>query len=251
MTVLSSGSALSVVKAQRDQRHDLRNIIESLKGYAIMDGLQLQYTEKYTFRNLELVADPASTVWNKGFNVTRQVRDAVIADAKIEGFIHPIVTSEMFKGQLDLTDMVFSNVVVNGRPLNPKLDIHQPLAEVVSSYNSHIHLVNDQPNPALLGFVSTNKAKGDIPLSLTQEFIVSGVKTDSLGKIGFRSTWETESLIGLLKLGYYTRPDGKKCILLSDYYADRLSGQTKINETRLVLIKDYNILGPFLGKLPN
>jgi hypothetical protein len=251
MTVLASGSALSVVKAQRDQRHDLRNIIESLKGYAIMDGLQLQYTEKYTFRNLELVADPETTVWNKGFNVTRQVRDVVIADAKIEGFIHPIVTSEMFKGQPDLTDIVFSNVVVNGRPLIPKLDIHQPLAEVVRSYDPKIHLVNDQPNPAILGLLLTNTSKGDIPLNLGQEYIVSGVKSDSLGKIGFKSTWETESLIGLLKSGYYIRPDGKKCVYLTDMVADRLSGETKIYKTQLVLTKDYKILGPNLGQLPN
>jgi len=252
MTVLASGSALSVVKAQLDQRHDLRNIIESLKGYAIMDGLQLQYTEKYTFRNLELVADPETTVWNKGFNVTRQVRDVVIADAKIEGFIHPIVTSEMFKGQPDLTDIVFSNVVVNGRPLNPKLDIQQPsLPAITSSYDPKIHLVNDQPNPAILGLLLTNASKGDIPLSLAQEFIVSGVKTDSLGKIVFKSTWETESLIGLLKRGYYIRPDGKKIVFLTDYYTDRLSGNTKVNRTRLVLSKDYDILGPSLGQLPN
>jgi hypothetical protein len=200
-----------------------------------------------------LVADPESTVWNKGFNVTRQVRDIVIGDAKVEGFIHPIVTSEKFKGKPDLTDMVFSNVVVDGRPLNPKLDIHKPLAEVISSYNPAFHLVVNYPNsnPAILGFVSTNKLKGDIPLSLAQEYIVSGVKTDSLGNKAFKSRWTTESLIGLIKIGYYTRPDGKKCILLSDYFADRLSGQTKINGTRLVLTKDYNILGPFLGKLPN
>jgi hypothetical protein len=242
---------LSVVKAQRDQRHDLRNIIESLKGYAIMDGLQLQYTEKYTFRNLELVADPQTTVWNKGFNVTRQVRDVVIADANIEGFIHPFVTSDTFNGLPDVTDIIFSNVIVNGRPINPIADIHQLSAATISSYDPELHVVNDQPNPGILDFSTTQTSMADLPLSLAQQYIVSGVKTDSLGKIDFKSTWETESLIGLLKSGYYIRPDGKKCVYLTDMVADRLSGKTKIYKTQLVLTKDYKILGPNLGQLPN
>ena len=251
MTVLSSGSALAVVKGQLGQNHDVRNIFESVKGYAIMDGLQLQYTEKYTFRNLELVADPQTTVWDKGFNVTRQVRDVVISDAKIEGFVHPFVTSDTFNGLPDVTDIIFSNVFVNGRPINPITDIHQPSAAVISSYDPELHVVNDHPNPGVLDFSTTLTSRGDIPLSLAQKYIVSGVKTDSLGKIDFNSTWETESLIGLLKRGYYTRPDGKKCVYLTDMVADRLSGETKIYKTQLVLTKNYKILGPKLGQLPN
>lgn len=253
MTVLSSGSALTIIKANRDQRHDVRSIIESLKGYSIVEGIMLQYTEKYTFKNIELVADSSTTWWDNGVSIARQVRDIAIIDSNVEGFVHPFVTGTVFLDLPDQTDVAFSNVMVDGRSLMPEIDIHQPDHVIISNYDPKIHLVNNQPNisPDNLGFTQNNKLSYNLPANLTDGFTVTGAKTDSFGKTALESIWRRDSLIAVLSNGYYTRPDGSKFIILTDNISDRVSGNISTVDTRVNITQNNQLLGPYLGQLPN
>lgn len=252
-TVLASGSTLDVIKEKKEQYHDVRNMIEALKGYSIMGGLQLQYTEKYTFTDLELIADPATKQWNKGVNIFKKDRDIAFVNAKVSGFIHPFVTGTTFNGEPDKTDATFYNTLVDDRPIIPETDIHTPDNQIASNYDPDIHKVVDSlnvlnPEVQLKRTISGNT----FDLSLDQESsIFTGNKLDSLGQSFFETEWKNDNLIALLHKGYYSLPDGSKCILLQDVISNRYNGHTKTINTRLILTKDYKLLGPELGVLKN
>ncbi len=253
-TVLASGSALDVIKEKKEQYHDVRNLIESLKGYSIMGGLQLQYTEKYTFSDLELIADPATKQWNKGVNIFKKDRDIAFVNAKINGFIHPFVTGTTFNGEPDKTDATFFKTLVDGRPIIPEIDIHTPDNQTVSNYDPDIHKVIDEL-AVTDGSIPVLRLKRTIPgniFDLTlgeQSYIFNGVKFDSLGESFFETEWKNDNLIALLHAGYYSLPDGRKCILLRDVISDRFNGQPKTVVTKLILTRDYKLMGPELGVL--
>ena len=252
-TVLASASAFNVVKASRDQGHDLRNMIEGLKGYAVVDGLQIQYTEKYTFVDLDLVADVSSSKWDRGVNVGIRDRDIAFINASVSGFVHPFITGTTFQGLPDETDVVFTNAKVNGRDIIPEIDIHQNEIEIMYNYNPLIHKILVAPDsdggiPSLVQTALNNTY--DLPTRLADGFAVAGIKTDSLGDIAFESKWVRDSLVALLKKGYYTMPDGTMCIVLIDSLADRATGQRASVVTKLKNVQNYRSLGPFLGEIP-
>ncbi len=251
-TVLSSGSALNVIKSDRDQKHDARNMIESLKGYSVADGLQIQYVAKYTFTDLELVADPSTKQWNNGVNISVRDRDIAFINAKVSGFVHPFVTGTTFRKLPDPTDAVFVNTFVNGRPMVPATDIQEDENKVIGNYDPSINIVLNAPvnlSNSLNFARSPNTNTFDLPLNLSEGFTVVGTKTDSLGDIEFESTWKNDSLVSLIHKGYYVLPNGSKCILLPDIISDRLNGETKTAYTCLKIHELYHNLGPFLGNL--
>jgi G8 domain len=251
-TVLSSGAALNVVKAKREQEHDVRNIFKSLKAYSVVDGLILQYTERYTFIDLEIVADSSTKRWDRGVNVSTRDRDVAFINAKISGFVHPFITGTRFNREPDETDVVFVNSWVDGKPIDPVADIHEPENETISNYNSKIHktitlIPGNVVSPSLIRPSSTF----DLPTNLSDGFSVVGTKSDSLGDIDFESKWKNDSLLAYIQRGYYVLPDGSKCILIPDVISDRLTGETKIVNTRLKINKTYYSMGPLLGNLEN
>ena len=251
--VLASGSALNVVKSNREQGHDLRNMIESLKGYALVEGLKIQYVAKYTFRDLELVADAKSShIWDRGVNVGIKDRDVVFVNTKVSGFVHPFVTGDTFQGLPDKTDVVFVNTMVDGRLFNPETDIHKDLNETVINYDPTFHQVMDSPVADNVQKLATAEPDNtyNFPAKITDGFTVTGVKSDTAGDTSFDSDWDKDSLIALLKKGYYTLPDGSKCIILVDAVADRLTGETKNVFTKLKNVDNYGQLGPFLNQFP-
>jgi hypothetical protein len=89
-----------------------------------------------------------------------------------------------------------------------------------------------------------------LPTRLADGFAVAGIKTDSLGDIAFESKWGRDSLVTLLKKGYYTMPDGAMYIVLIDSLADRATGQRASVVTKLKNVQNYRSLGPFLGQFP-
>ncbi len=255
LTVVASSVALIDIKGNPAPAHDARSLFESVKGYSVLDGIKVEYLSKYTFKDVELVADINSHEWNKGFDVSRNSRDITLINAKIDDFVHPIVTGTVFVEKPDQTDVAFVNVLVDGRPMIAQNDIHQPSNLVISNYDPAFHQVlNTMPvTTSAMNFVQSNQASYDLPIRLANEFKVKGVKTDSLGKKAFESTWNDISLMSNLKKGYYTRPDGSKFVILTENLVDRVTGQTYTISTRANLLSSYdrNILGPHLGMVSN
>jgi hypothetical protein len=252
LTVLASDTALVVVKDNNNQGHDARNILQSVKGYSVLNGARLEYLSKYTLIDFEMVADITSNGWHRGIDVSRNDRDIAVINAKIDGFIHPILTGTIFNGFPDQTDVVFVNVLVNGRTFNPQGDIHKFVYLPVSNYDPAYHQVyNTLPaTSGTLGFIPSKSASYDLPAQLTG-FTVKGAKTDSLGVKAIESKWIDVSLVANIVKGYYTRSDGSKFIILSEPIADRLTGQTVTINTRANIVHYYPYLGPHLGQLSN
>lgn len=251
-TVLASGSALNVIKSNRETGHDVGNIFESLKGYSVIDGVQIQYVEKYTFKNLELAADSNSKQWDHGVNVAVRDRDAVFVNTSVSGFIHPFVTGTTFNGQPDDTDVIFVNTKVDGRPLDPKTDIHALGNEVVYNYNPAFHKIIE---PAIDSVDALNlsrpSVKYSLPTRLNEGFSFTGNKSDSLGETKFVSSWDRNSLLSYIQKGYYASPDGGKYVVLPETIWDRFNGQSKTIYSFLKLEQPHSLLGPLLGELKN
>ncbi len=262
-TVLSSGSGLVVIKSFPLQDHDARNTIESFRAYSVIGGLGIQYTENYTLRNIEIVADSDTAKWDEGFNMYRRVKKVVLDNVKIDGFIHPIITGTTFAGQPDQTDVIFKNVMVNGRAIIPQIDIHQPGLITKSNYDPKFHkIINtniDSSNIAaslpkddqgVLKFTPAKDLSANFPSSYNKGFIVRGTKSDSLGEIAFESKWLDKQLLATVHKGYYTDAQKNKYVFLKDIMSDRLTGQTIAIKTKLKLLVKFMGLGPNLGPLP-
>ena len=259
MTVLSSGSVLNVIKATLGQGHDVRNMFESLRGYSVPNGMHLQYTDKYTFKNLEIIADPSTNKWAHGVNIAINDSDVVFINSRVDGFIHPFFTGRTFNDGIQKTDAVFVNVLVDGKPINPETDIQLISAESISNFDPVIHHILNIPENSMTGLLSTirdslkftrsNAQTQTLPENLGVGITVSGTKTDSLGEIAFESKWS--SLLPLIKKGYYINSNGDKFLVLTDMIADRMSGETKPIFTRVKLVQFYPSLGPLLGQLVN
>ncbi len=251
-TVVSSGLALKVVKGGRNQGHDVRNMFESLKGYSNKAGLELSYTEKYTLRDLHLIANPKAKRGHIGVSIAKRTTDIVLVNAEINGYLHPVVTGTSVKGQPDETEAVFVNVTVDGSPINLATDIHKPNLSFQSNYNPGIHHalnLSDTVNSSVLKF--TPNADAPTALSGAYTFAVRGTKSDSLGNVAFKSDWDKPSLEAIKRNGYFIRPDGKKAIVITDIYTDRLNGQTRKYDTLINFTPGYHAIGSSLGQLAN
>jgi G8 domain len=251
-TVVSSGFALVVVKANNNQNHDARNMIESLKGYSVRNGVQIQYSNKYTLKDVELVAAPSSTKWNEGINVTTGVPEIAVINAKVDGFIHPVVTGTFFQGKASPTKATFANVLIDGKPINPALNIHKPESDILSNYDPQIHKVLNLDTTKIqpsLSFLPSSTNSYDLPKNLGVGFLLKGIKTDSIGSIAFESQWWRPNLQNTVAKGYYTRQDGSKFIVIKDVIADRMTGENKTITIRMNIKYEYSFLGPNLGLL--
>ena len=252
-TVLSSGYALAVVKANHNQNHDARNMIESLKGYSVRNGIHIQYSDKYTLKDVELVAASSATKWDEGINVSTVVPEIAVINGKIDGFMHPIVTASLFHGAPSSTKATFVNVLIDGKPMDPELDIQKSEPDVVSNFDAQIHEVIDLEGVKVafpLAFTPSSLQSYDLGESLGAGFLLEGIKSDSIGKIAFESLWRQSSLIEIIRKGFYTRPDGSKFVLLKDVIADRMTGENKTIYIRANFTHKYSFLGPHLGEVP-
>ncbi len=258
-TVLASGGGLNVIKAFHRQDHDVRNVIDSFKAYSVLDGLELQYTEKYTLKNVELVADPTTASWNKGVTLVSKVNDITLTNLDIKGFQHPIVTATTFQFPSDGAELNFVNARVNDRSMTGD-DIHKPSNKVFNNYDPKLHhIINTGATDPSLPEIATQMTPPTytpspdksymFPLGYNLGYIVTGTKTDSLGPIHFESRWFFDQLEQAAKKGYYTDSANNKYVVLTDLISDRVTDVTSVVKTRLKLVTPPKELGPYLGKL--
>ena len=257
MTVLASGKLLTVIKANGNQGHNVRSRLESLKGYAVMNGLDIQYTQKYTFKDLVIVADQATGSWDEGVLMNTSTRNMAIVNAQIDGFRHPIVEKTFFQNQPDRTDALFVNVSVNGQPLNPQTDIHttEGFPGITSAYDPAFHQIIDTVDltPGRLDFNFSSGLSFTLPQQIlwNTKFEVTGTTDDSAGAKPYSSVWNDHMLKPILAKGYYTRADGSKFVILNGLVADRVTRDTIPLDVEADIIYNYgSLLGPNLGTAP-
>ncbi len=261
-TVLASGEMLTVIKSFPKQDHDARNVIEGLKGYSVLNGISVQYTEKYTFKNIEMVADPGTAKFDgRGINVQPLNKDIVVSNANVEGFIHPVVTGTVFSGKKDQTDVIFVNTRVNGRTIVPANDIHTAANLVVKNYDPNYHKVVNLTQANLvkmasksqsgLNFIPAATMSTNFPAGFNLGYYFRGTKKDSLGETPYESKWFDKQLLATVHKGYYTDSKKDKFVYLTDLISDRLTGESRQVTVKLKIVSDLSkSLGSSLGAVP-
>jgi G8 domain len=259
-TVLASFGALDVINPAPHQDHDVRSIFESFKAYSVANGVGIQYTTKYTFRNMVVIADPDTKPWFHGALFEPKVKDMVLVNSRINGFYHPVVTGTVFAGKPDNADMIFANTYVNDKPINLSKDIHTISNAVRLNYDSKQQRLASLPSSMMapgalldtkkLVFKAENPLITNFPNSYNIGYTFKGVKVDSFGNLPFESFWGYYNLQAIIKQGYYVDKAGKKWVILKDTIADRATGATREIVAKLKLNKYYKELGPNLGPLP-
>lgn len=253
--VLASKSGLSIIKSNAWQGHDMRNKFVGFQAYAVMNGLQPEYTQHYTFKDVILVADKMAGNWQAGIRIGPICRDFAFQNVKIEGWSHPILANDLFKNKPDVADLLFVDVDVNGREFNADKDIHSKsaLPKTKSLYNPSLHTTTTAKElvEKRLSFNLDTSKQIVVPKQLTwrTRFDFKGIKTDSVGEKVFVSRWKGNTMLRpLLEKGYYTRENGSRFLVLTDLITDRLTGEEKVINVAADIVHKYKFLGPNLGR---
>lgn len=262
-TAIASLKAIHVVKANPNQGHDIRNFFDTLKGYNVKGGIELEYTARYTFKNFEAYRDPTVGA-SPGVMTGNVTRDLALVSPKLVGYSKPVQVSTVFGA---INSGLPINVPVTGgyadTPdillVNGQVDLTVDSSTGLVSLNPALHVYNDDNGGALLGPVNviqkinssslTTAAPSisfspapQIPNTLSWQRVnsldVYGpniIKTDSAGAAiqdiatyGIPSFWTlhhgTEAIKSLLQQGYYEDANGAY-VWVTDTVSDRVDAR--------------------------
>ncbi len=229
--VLASSLGLIVVKANPTQNHDVRSVFDGFTAWEVDTGALLEYTAHYTLIDFDLVGTDYGTRYNKGFKgieLGSNTFDVVINGARISNFTDGVVLSKS----------------LTGAPFIPIDDLNYVIIDLVTSKISNEEIKNFDPTlDTLLSRDSLKSAGTTIALDFKtipiwsfdwpagRVVILDGTKTDSIGAIGYANGSETfkigqTEMSGLLShQGYYVTEDGRKIVIIEEYFSDRATGE--------------------------
>ena len=228
--VLAAAYGFIVVKANPAQGHDVRSVIDGFKAWETDIGIHLEYTAHYTFLDADLVGPDVGRGGAKGtsgIELGNNTFDIVINRANIANYQEGIVLAKVLTSNslspsdlnyviIDLkTQDIQNNAIKNFDPL---LDKQLASGQLVSG-------------PAGLTMSWSQIPVWDFAYPDGRSVKLAGVKTDSIGQIKYANGSETftiglEEMAGILShQGYYTTPDGRKIVLLEEYFSDRATGE--------------------------
>jgi hypothetical protein len=228
--VLSAAFGFIVVKANPAQGHDVRSVIDGFKAWETDFGIHLEYTAHYTFLNADLVGPDLGRVAPKGtsgIQLGTNTFDIVVNRANIVNYQDGIVLSKSLTNDsispsdlnyviIDLKTQDIQNSAIKN--FDPLLDKQLTSGQLLSG-------------PSSLKMSWSQIPVWDFSYPEGRSVKLVGVKTDSIGPIKYANGSETlnigvEQMAGLLShQGYYTTDDGRKIVLLEEYFSDRATGE--------------------------
>ena len=211
------------MKNQIHQNHDVRTILDGFLNWETAYGVQLSYTSHYTLKDFDLIGtdntEPVARALN-GFTFAGRVFDIVVNGLKVENFLNGIKFDPVDVQGWSDDDYrhVLIDVELNGNE-NDYVGLNLGRHTILSSDD----LVEDR-----LGFEFT----GDSTISKGENFVLDGIKTDSVGAADRQFEADEQTLHYYLQFrdllqseGYYETSDGKKVVLVTDLVADRATGE--------------------------
>ncbi|MFN3253398.1 Ig-like domain-containing protein [Roseibium album] len=214
-------TGIHVLKANPEQGHDVRSVLDGFTAWEVSQGANLSYTGHYTLNDFRLVGTDSSNGLGSaeyGVRLGTNARDMVFNGLEIEGFENGFDFSRnvtiFFAEDFDniLIDPVFIN---NGQDVfgyDPAKHFFMSSDELVAdrlSFDGALyHVVGYQDGLDL-----------------------NGIMTDSIGSReryfdndgGPLPFWEMRELVA--KNGYYETGDGRNVMLVEDFIADRATGE--------------------------
>lgn len=228
---IAARTGLSILNVP-GQETDIRNVVDGFTGWEVRKGVFIEYSNKYTFKNLDLIGTDARNAFNLGFDFGPKVFDTVINNASISGFDFGVDLEKRADG-IDVSDFGFVLIDV---------DISDSKQEDLRDY--------DRRQDTILS--SSDLVEGRLSLNINEDLVFNlnqrnrdleldaiGSKTDSIGttehpfsSAEFVVTREEVEAI-LTDEGYYTTRSGQNVLLIPEYYSDRATGD--IMKTTLVV----------------
>ncbi len=271
---LGSETGLKVIKANPNQGHDLRTVMEDFTAWEVRQGAHFEYTSHYTLHDFDVVGlqnPPRFTRSDEGISFGTNVTDMVIANARVDGFNYGYdlagnFTSGAVPSGRDAT-AVNQYVIVGGELLNiNKTDVKQADPDSSSHTNRWPEFVTFLDPEDLEGTPPVLSVEVD-PLTVSatngmREAVITGTKTDSLGTIPIPAGTDTykidyHDVVRIVQEeGYFTR-DGKEAFVAEAYYQDRFTGEILkqgyiVEASAGVLSNQYGVFRAeiFLGEYP-
>ncbi|NOX94034.1 MAG: hypothetical protein GXP04_02740 [Alphaproteobacteria bacterium] len=225
---IATGSGLVVIKGGPEQGNDVRSVIEDFTAWETRFGVHVQYTGRYTFKDIDVIGTDRSSGAGaavNGFELGPNVFDMTFNNVNIDGFQNGFLFSKTLVNLNNPFDGEFGYVVIDPTITNVANDY-------VNRDSNDLILSSSDLDGSVLSFVSDlgaferapqNPAAGNIELS--------GTKTDSIGETEISPTWDPllynwYSLRGAVEQeGYWTLPDGRNVTAFDQYFSDRATGE--------------------------
>lgn len=243
----ASGMGLEVIKANPNQEHDERSVLNGFTGWELSTGVHLEYTSKYTLQNFELYA--AADDPDVGIEFGNNAFDMVVDGAYVEGFDTAVSYAKhhTFSDMQDWNFVLIDPTLVDNQTDYNNLDPAQDL--IISQ---------DDLSPGTLSFVPDQNADFVYsPDRNDRKVVISGTKTDSIGSVDYPNgsevaEFDAESLANRLSQGYYVDANGTRFFTVEELFADRATGDLMTMEFVVVLTDDWTeyTLSGLLGQAP-
>ncbi|MEM8821821.1 MAG: cadherin-like domain-containing protein, partial [Pseudomonadota bacterium] len=222
-----SERGLIVVKANPNQGHDLRTVMEDFTAWEVRTGAHLEYTSHYTLTNFDVVAlqsPPPFTSAGIGIETGPNTSDIVIVDARVQDFEHAYELSGVFTDP-SIQSSQNQFVVVGGELIGITGSVFE--GDEIASGRVEI-----------LDRSELTERTPDIDVAQTyigpavpeRSAIFEGTKTDSLGTVPIAAGTDTyrldyEDVKTILETDGYFERDGRHVFVAEAYYEDRLTGE--------------------------
>lgn len=242
--VFASASGLDVVKANPDQGHALRSVLNGFRAWQVETGGLLEYTAHYSLQNFDLIG--TGGYYSAGLLYGTNTEDLALVDSRIANFRYGLRLNTSLPGG-SFAPLEFDIVGVGFE--NNEFDL--------DNYHPDIHRVIglEQLQPGRLSFSLSPEA--DLIYDLAQDdrrVVIRGEYTDSIGTARYAGqlayldgiVFDFEGIENRLRQGYYRLKDGTPVATVETFVSDRATGEFKEISIPIVLRNQPNSL--YLGE---
>jgi len=235
-----TNTGIVIVKANADQGHDVRTIMDGFLNWETREGLNVSYTSHYTFKDFDIIAQrpevDAELVMNDayyGVYFGTGAFDMVVNGIRVEGFDVAFDLIDNNSIEDHQPGDGFHMTVIDADLINNGSDVRESFDDQLA------FLTSEDLTPGQLSFLFT----GDSLISENDHIFFNGIKTDTIGSVDRNFDIEQQGLWGWDKEalingnGYYSLADGTNVILVEDFIADRATGD--LYKYNLVFELDY------------
>ncbi|MEL6359707.1 MAG: G8 domain-containing protein [Pseudomonadota bacterium] len=210
------------------QGHDLRSIISDFTAWEVERGVHLDYTTRYTFKDIDLVSSRESHVRaadNSAFELDRGVVDMAFNNVSIDGFETGFDTSKELQP---------------GLGLDVNLDIFNYVFIDIDFQNTNVQYSNVTPSDTFLSSDQLIEGRLDLETNLDNIGVVEfdeygrlnidGIKTDSIGEAPLTNIADRKGISGsglinaIDQNGFWVTDDGRYVGMIEEYFSDRATG---------------------------
>lgn len=226
----ASTVGLIVVKANPNQRHDVRSWMSDFLAWSVITGAELEYTSHYTLENFELIGqrpEPFRSA-RTGIVFGNNTSDMVVMNSRVEGFETGVRLGKHFTANMGgetVPPEANTNVLIDVE----LVDVNEEFSELDLAVD--LVLESDDLEPGRMEF---HFQAGELSYSAAQHTGRSTpfrlTKVDSIGAIELPAGTDSlgvgmQQMIRILEQqGFYRDDQGRPLVIVREYFSDRTTG---------------------------